>query len=326
LEEVMRGTRRRRLAAIALLLCAAPLAAQPGGQPIRIIFPYAAGGSGDTLARLIADKMQDGLRRPVIVEDRTGAAGRIGVMDVKNGTPDGTTLLLTPIATMSIYPNVYSNLDYDPVKDFAAITQLGTFDLGIAVGPQIEAKTLQELIAWAKANPKEANFAMPGAGSLPHFLGILLGRKAGIDLRAVPYRGSAAGLADVVAAHIAMIVTTTSDLVQMHKAGRIRVLATSGKERSPFLPDVPTFREAGYDLVAAGWYGMLAPAKTPPDVIAKFNTLIVEAVHSPDIKEKMMTFGLVPTGTSAAEFASIVKADKEFWGPPIKASGFTPED
>ncbi len=314
------------LAAFAAALAAAPLYAQIGEQPIRIIFPYAAGGSGDTLARLIADKLQDGLHRPVIVEDRTGAAGRIGVMDVKNAAPDGNTLLLTPIATMSIYPNVYAKLDYDPIRDFAAIAQLGTFDLGIAVGPQVPAKTLQELIAWAKANPTEANFATPGAGSLPHFLGILFSRKAGIDLRAVPYRGSAAGLADVMAGHIAMIVTTTSDLVQMHKAGRIRILATSDKARSPFLPDVPTFREAGYDIVGTGWYGMLAPAKTPPDVIAKLNTLIVAAVRSPDIKDKMTAFGLVPTGTSAAEFAAIVKADKDFWGPPIKASGFTPTD
>ncbi len=310
----------------AAALSSVPLLAQVGEQPVRIIFPYAAGGSGDALSRLIADKLQDGLHRPVIVEDRTGAAGRIGVMDVKNAAPDGSTLLLTPIATMSIYPNVYAKLDYDPIKDFAAISQLGTFDLGIAVGPQVPAKTLQELITWAEANSKEANFATPGAGSLPHFLGILLGRKAGIDLRAVPYRGSAAGLADVAAGHIAMIVTTTSDLVQMHKAGRIRILATSDKARSPFLPDVPTFREVGYDIVGTGWYGMLAPAKTPPDVIDKLNKLIVAAVRSPDIKDKMLAFGLVPTGTSAAEFAAIVKADKEFWGPPIKASGFTPTD
>ncbi len=314
------------LAALAALLLAVPLRAQIGEQPIRIIFPYAAGGSGDTLARLIADKMQAGLNRPVIVEDRTGAGGRIGVNDVKNAAPDGNTLLLTPIAPMSIYPNVYAKLDYDPIKDFAAIAQLGTFDLGIAVGPQVQAKTLKELIDWAKAHPSEANFAVPGAGALPHFLGILFARKAGIDMRAVPYRGSAAGLADVMAGHIAMIVTTTSDLVQMHKAGRIRILATSDKARSPFLPDVPTFREAGYDIVGTGWYGMFAPAKTAPETIARFNALIVAAVQSPDLKERMLAFGLQPTGTAADEFAKIVQTDLAFWGPPIKASGFTPTD
>jgi tripartite-type tricarboxylate transporter receptor subunit TctC len=314
------------LAAIAATLLTVPLYAQIGEQPIRIIFPYAAGGSGDALARLIADKMQAGLNRPVIVENRTGAGGRIGVNDVKNAPPDGNTLLLTPIAPMSIYPNVYAKLDYDPIKDFAAIAQLGTFDLGIAVGPQVEAKTLKELINWAKTHPGEANFAVPGAGALPHFLGILFARKAGIDMRAVPYRGSAAGLADVMAGHIAMIVTTTSDLVQMHKAGRIRILATSDKARSPFLPDVPTFREAGYDVVGTGWYGMFAPAKTPPDIIARYNALVLAAVKSPELKDKMLAFGLQPTGTSADEFAKIVQADLAFWGPPIKASGFTPTD
>lgn len=314
------------LAALAALLSIVPLRAQIGEQPIRIIFPYAAGGSGDTLARLIADKMQAGLNRPVIVEDRTGAGGRIGVNDVKNAAPDGNTLLLTPIAPMSIYPNVYAKLDYDPIKDFAAIAQLGTFDLGIAVGPQVQATTLKELIDWTKTHPSEANFAVPGAGALPHFLGILFARKAGIDLRAVPYRGSAAGLADVMAGHIAMIVTTTSDLVQMHKAGRIRILATSDQARSPFLPDVPTFRETGYDIVGTGWYGMFAPAKTPPETIARFNALIVAAVQSPDLKERMLAFGLQPTGTSADQFAKTVQADLAFWGPPIKASGFTPTD
>jgi tripartite-type tricarboxylate transporter receptor subunit TctC len=324
----MRGFHAMRagLAAIAVLLSALALQAQTLEQPIRIIFPFTAGGSGDALARLIADKMQSALNHPVIVEDRSGAAGRIGVNDVKASTADGSTLLLTPIAPMSVYPYVYAKLDYDPIKDFAALSELGTFDFGIAVGPQLEAKTLKDLVAWAKANPTEANFAIPGAGALPHFLGVLFGREAKIDLRAVPYRGSAAGVADVIAGHIPIIVTTTSDLVQMAKAGRIRVLATSGKARSPFLPDVPTFREAGYDLVATGWYGMFAPAKTPPETITRLNKIIVDAVQSPDVRDRMLSFGLQPTGTSPEEFAQIVKADSELWAPAVKASGFKPED
>lgn len=317
---------RFAVAAMAIWLCAGPVRAQMGEQPIRIIFPFAAGGSGDALARLIADKMHGSLNRPVIVEDRTGASGRIGVNDVKNAAPDGTTLLLTPIAPMSLYQHVYAKLDYDPIKDFAAISELGTFDFGIAVGPEVNAKSLKELVDWAKANPKEANFAVPGAGTLPHFLGVLLGREAKIDLRDVPYHGSAAGVADVIAGHIPIIVTTTSDLVQMHKAGRIRVLATSDKSRSPFLPDVPTFRESGYDLTATGWYGIFAPAKTPPDVVARLNTVIVDAVRSADVNERLLAFGLQPTGTSAAEFAKIVQANSDLWAPAVKASGFTPED
>jgi tripartite-type tricarboxylate transporter receptor subunit TctC len=320
----------RRFVFAALALSAVGFASAAGRaqlleQPIRIIFPFAAGGSGDALSRLIADKMQAGLNRPVIVESRTGAAGRLGTAAVKAAAPDGNTLLITPIAPISIYPHVYPKLDYDPFNDFAPISQLGIFDFGIAVGAQVEAKTLRDLVEWFKANPGKGSYAIPAAGSLPHFLGVMFGRAAALDLRHVPYRGSAAGLADVVAGHVPMIVTTTADLVQMAKAGRIRVLATSDKERSAFLPEVPTLREAGYDLVATGWYGVFAPAKTPAEIVESYNKVIVEAVKSPDVQERLRAFGLQPTGTSAAEFVAIVRADSDRWAPAVKASGFSPE-
>ncbi|MGC1780222.1 MAG: Bug family tripartite tricarboxylate transporter substrate binding protein [Xanthobacteraceae bacterium] len=314
------------LAAAAVLAAVLPLRAELPTQTIRIVFPFTPGASGDTLARLIAQKMHDSLNRTVIVENRLGADGRIGVNDVKNSAPDGSTLLITPIAPISVYQHVYKKLTYDPINDFAPISQLATFDFAIAVGPQVPVKTLKDLIDWAKANPTEANFAIPGAGTLPHFLGVLLGRDAKIDLRAVPYHGSAAGLADVIADHIPIIITTTSDLVQMHKAGRIHILATSGRVRSTFVPDVPTFTEAGYNLVASGWYGMFAPAKTPPDVVAVINKAVVAAVHMPDVKARMQTFGLEPTGTSPEAFAKIVRDDSDFWAPAVKASGFSPND
>jgi tripartite-type tricarboxylate transporter receptor subunit TctC len=316
----------RALAIVVVSLFAAPLHAQVGEQPIRIIFPFAPGGSGDTVARLIANKMSDALKRPVIIENRTGADGRIGVRAVKDAAPDGDTLLLTPIAPMAIYQHVYAHLDYDPINDFAPLSELGTFDFGIAVGPQLNVKTLKDLVDWAKANPSDANYAIPGTGTLPHFLGTMFGRIAGIDLRAVPYHGSAAGLTDLVAGHIPIEITTTADLVQMAEAGRIRVLATSNAGRSPFLPNVPTLREAGYNLIATGWYGMFAPAKTPPDVIAKLNKVIVDAVRSPDVEHRFLAFGLQPTGTSAAAFADIQKDDSEKWAPAVKASGFKPDE
>jgi len=284
-----------RWAAIAALVSLIPgvgqLRAQIGEQPIRIIFPFAAGGSGDAVSRLIADRMRIALDRPVIVEKRAGADGRIGVRVVKEAAPDGITLLLTPIAPVAVYQHVYAKLDYDPIADLAPIFQVGAFDFGIAVGPQVEAKTLQDLVAWAKANPSQASFAVPGAGALPHFLGVMLARTAGIDLRAVPYRGSAAGLADLVAGHAPIEITTTSDLVQMHKAGRIRVLATSDKARSPFLPDVPTFGEAGYNLVATGWYGMFAPA--PPDIVARLNAVLPR--NSPPYRRRRRNNGHPPS-------------------------------
>jgi len=315
--------------AVAILVAAifaGPLHAQVGEQSIRIIFPFAAGGSGDAAARLIANNMRAALNRSVIVENRPGADGRIGVRAVKEAVPDGNTLLLTPIAPISVYQHVYGHLDYDPIHDFIPIAEVGTFDFGIAVGPHMEAKTLNDLVAWAKANPSQANFAIPAAGTLPDFLGVMFARAAGIDLRAVPYHGSAAGLADLIAGHIPIEITTTADLVQMHKDGQIHVLATSGKERSPFLPDVPTLRESGYDLAATGWYGMFAPAKTPPDVVQRLNKEIVDAVHSPEFRDRMLAFGLQPTGTSADAFAKIVEYDSELWAPAIKASGFKPQE
>jgi tripartite-type tricarboxylate transporter receptor subunit TctC len=317
---------RGAIAVAAVCLIAAPLHAQIGEQPIRIIFPFAAGGSGDTVARLIADKMRAALGRAVIVENRTGADGRIGVRLVKDAAPDGNTLLLTPIGPLAIYQHFYTHLDYDPIADFTPLAQVGTYDFGIAVGPQTDAKTLKELVDWAKANPADANYAIPGAGTLPHFLGVMFGRAAKIDLRPVPYHGSAAGLTDLVAGHIPIEITTASDLVQMAEAGRIRILATSNRRRSPFLPNVPTLREAGYDLVASGWYGMFAPAKTPPEIVARLNKAIVDAVRSPDVEHRLLAFGLQPTGTSAAAFADIQKDDSEKWAPAVKASGFRPEE
>ncbi len=228
----MRVHRFLQFASIAVCTIAmlAVAQAQVGGEPIRIIFPFAAGGSGDALARLIADKMRASLNRPVIVENRTGAAGRIAVNAVKNAAPDGNTLLLTPIAPLAIYQHVYKSLDYDPIHDFEPLSQLATFDFGVAVGQQVPAKSLKELVAWAKGDPARTNFGMPAAGSLPHFLGIMFGRDTGMDLRAIIYRGSAAALADVVAGHVPMLFTTTSDMVEMHRAGRVRVLATSDQQ------------------------------------------------------------------------------------------------
>ncbi|OQW57541.1 MAG: hypothetical protein A4S14_20320 [Proteobacteria bacterium SG_bin9] len=312
---------------VAGLLSATVAQAQITEQPLRIIFPFAAGGTGDALARLVAEKMRVGLNRPVIVESRSGAAGRIGVQAVKAASPDGSTILITPIAPVAVYQHVYKNLGYDPLTDLDAVSQLNTFDFGIAVGPKLaDVKSLKELVAWAKANPNEANYATPGAGTLPHFLAVLFGQKAGLDLRHVSYRGSAPALTDLVGGQLPMIVTTVSDLTEMHKDGRVRVLAVSGAERSRFMPEVPTLAELGYDLRASGWYGLFAPAKTPPDVVAKLSKAAVDAVKSPDVAERMLTLGLQPTGTSAAEMAAIQKRDSAFWAPAVKASRFTAED
>jgi len=313
-----------------IVACAAlapplPARAQVGEQPIRIVFPFAAGGSGDALARLIAEHLRLALGQPVIVENRAGAQGRIGVQAVKAAAGDGKTLLLTPVAPMSVYGHVYKALAYDPVRDFQPIAQVATFDFAIAVGPQVPAKSLQELVAWVKANPSEGSYGTPAAGTLPHFFAVTFARTAGLDLRHVGYRGSAAALTDLIGGQIPIVVTTTSDVLEQHKGGRIRVLATSDKARSPFLPEVPTFREAGYAIEGSGWYAVYAPAATPANVVARLNAAIVAAVRKPEVKERLLAFGLVPTGTSPAELAAIQQADSELWAPAVKASGFTPE-
>jgi tripartite-type tricarboxylate transporter receptor subunit TctC len=313
------------LAAVALAFPAGLARAQLGEQPIRIVFPFAAGGSGDALARVLADAMRAELNRAVIVENRTGAAGRIGVQAVKAAAPDGLTLLLTPIAPVAVYQHVYPALEYDPIADFQPVTQVATFEFGLAVGPQVPAKSLNELVEWLKANPAQRSYATPGAGTLPHFFGVLFARAAGLELQHINYRGSAAALTDLIGGQVPVLVTTATDLIETHKAGRIRVLATSDKARSPFLPDLPTFREAGYDIEGTGWYGVFAPARTPPDIVERYNKVLVAAVRSPQIRDRLIGFGLAPTGTSVADFAAIQRADSARWAPAVKASGFTPQ-
>jgi tripartite-type tricarboxylate transporter receptor subunit TctC len=301
------------------------LRSQGSEPPIRIVFPFAAGGSGDALARLLAEHMRVELNRPVIVENKTGAAGRIGVQAVKGAPPDGSTILLTPIAPVAIYQHVYDPLGYDPVADLEPLAQVATFEFAVAVGAQIPAKTLTELVDWLRANPAAANYGTPAAGTLPHFFAVSFGRASGLDLRHVGYRGSAAALTDLVAGQIAMVFTTTSDLLEMHKIGRIRILATSDQQRSPLLPEIPTFREEGYAIQGTSWYAMYAPAKTSAQTVSQLNGVIVGALRRPELKERLLALGLYATGTSPQELAKIQKADSELWAPAIKASGFTPK-
>jgi tripartite-type tricarboxylate transporter receptor subunit TctC len=299
--------------------------AQPAGQPIHLIFPFVAGGTGDALARILAERMQSALGQPVIVENRAGATGQIGTMAVKTGAPDGATLLITPGGPMTLVPHYNPSLGYDTETDFAPVSHIVTFDFAIAVNSEVPAKNLKELADWLKAHPEKALYAHPGSGTSQHFFGILFGRTLGINFTPVSYRGSAAALNDVIGGQVPVLFSLTSDVIEQHRAGRIRVLATSDRERSRYFPDVPTFRESGFDVHGTGWYAIYAPAKTPAPVIARLNKVIVEAVHSPEIASKLEAMGFKPTGTSPAELADIQKAESAFWGPVVKASGFKPE-
>jgi len=313
------------LTAAVLLAAAAPATAQIAEQPIKIVFPYAAGGIGDAFARLLADSLRTGLNgQPVVVENVTGAAGRTGARAVVNAAPDGKTLLFTPIAPVAVHNLVYKDLGFDPLTDLTPVSLVAEFEFGIAVGPKVPAKNLKELIEWAKANPNQASYGSPGAGALPHFFGVLFGKAAGIDLVHIGYKGSAAAITDLVGGQIPIVVTTTSDLLAQHQAGKIRILATSDSKRSPLVPEVPTFKEAGYDIVGTSWYAVFAPAKTPADVREKYAKILAATVQTPENKERLLKMGLYAAGTTPDELGKVQKRDSAHWAPAVKASGFTP--
>lgn len=315
-----------RLIAAALFACLAlPAAAQQGTITIVVGFP--AGATSDILSRLVADEMRAKLGQPVIVENKAGAGGRIGNETVKAAKPDGTTLLMTPVATMSIYPHSFGNLRYDPFNDFRPVAHLSDFQLGIGVSADVPAKTLKEYVALVKKEPKKyGNYASAAAGSIPHFLGVLFARTAGIELTHVPYKGTAPALQALAGGEIAAISTVNADINRLVQGGRARLLAVAGEKRDPAFPDVPTFKEAGYDMPAAtpSWYALFAPAATPDAAVKRLADAAIAAVKSEAVNQRLTNMGLQPTGYGPDELKRIMKLDYDRWGPVIKASGFKP--
>jgi tripartite-type tricarboxylate transporter receptor subunit TctC len=295
-------------------------------KPVKLLVGFAAGGTADIIARVVAEKMTASLGQPVIVENRPGAIGRITADAVKAAAPDGTMIMVMPIGPMAVVPHVYKDITYDPIKDFTPIALGATFQFALAAGPASGAKTWNEFAAWAKANPTKAAYATSGAGSLPHFFGVLLGRGIGVEMVHVPYKGSAAYLNDLVGGQIPAAVDAIADLTELHRAGKVRVLASSGATRSTALPDVPTFNELGVKGVEAmGWFGFFAPAKTPQPIVEALNQAINKALQSPDVAEKLSKLGMDPATGTPEQFAAIVAADYAKWGPIVKSSGFKPD-
>jgi tripartite-type tricarboxylate transporter receptor subunit TctC len=313
-----------RILIIAAVLAAAPASAQD--RAIRIVLGYPPGATSDTLARLVAEKMRQGLGQPVIVENKPGAAGRIAPETVKSAPADGTTLLLTPLANMVTFPHVYKSLRYDVFRDFVPLAHLANFDLGLAVNANVPAKTLKEYVELVKKDPKMGDYASAAAGSLPHFFAVMFARSAGIEMNHVPFKGTAPALQALVGGQISAASVVLSDIAQLHRSGKVRALAASGAKRSQFLPEVPTFREQGYDIEGSAWYALYAPAGTPPDVVARLSKAAVDGIRAPDMQEKLANLFLEPTGLGPAQLGAIHKADYDKWGPVIRASGFTPED
>ena len=309
-----------------LLWLAVPVLAQEG--TIKILVGFPPGATSDTLTRIVAEHMARTLKQPVVVENKAGAGGRIANEQVKAAAPDGTTLLLTPVATMSIFPHSYAGqLRYDPFKDFAPVAHLSNFQVGLGVQAAVPAKTLAEYVAWVKADPARNGFyASAAAGSIPHFFGVMFAREAGITLTHVPYKGTAAAMQALAAGEVSAVSTVVSDIRPLVTAGKARLLAVAGEQRDPGFPEVPTFRQQGFDLVAQPWYGLFAPAGTPPATIDRLNKAAVAAVQDPAVHKRLVEMGLEPTGQGPAQLAAVMKADFERWGPPIKESGFKPGD
>lgn len=291
------------------------------GDLLKFIYPYAPGSGGDVLVRVLADDLQKKLGLSAIVDNKPGADGRIGVREVKHAAPDGNTLLFTPFGTMVLFPTVFKNLPYDAFADFAPVTQALTFDFGLAAGPMSGAKSLAELTAWLKKNPDKGNVGVPGLGALPHLLPLKYAADAGVKVQAIAYKGTAPALTAAMSGETALVCAPLADLIAQHKAGAIHLLATSGKTRSPYLPDVPTFVDQGFKIEGSGWYGIFAPARTPPETVAKLNKALTDSIHSPTFQERAKSVYLTATGTTSEQLAAIQKADYERWKPVIEAAG-----
>jgi len=308
-------------AAIAL-----PARAQSSLGTAKIISGFPPGGTIDVLARRIAEKLTGSYAPHVYVDNKPGAAGQIGVITLKDANPDGSNLLLTPSSMLSIYPYTYPRLQYK-LDDVAPVSLGAYINHGMAVGPVVpdSVKTMKEFIAWARSSPAQANYGSPGAGSMPHLIGVLLAKSATVDLRHVPYRGSVPGVQDLVGGQIASFCGPIGDYLPHVKAGKLRVLAISGKGRSPFLPDTPTLRELGYPLTVREWYGFFLPGKANAETVRRAAAYLQPALSQPDLVEFGRSFGLEIGPSSATALADLLKADAEEWRRIIQQIGFTAE-
>ncbi len=307
----------------------AQAAAQPAVDQLKIITGFPAGGTADATSRRVAEKLRgDYVRESVVVDNKTGAGGRIAIDAVKASAPDGKTLLLAPHSTLSVYPYIYKQLSYDPFTDLVPVSMGSSFAIGLAVGPMVpdSVKTLKDFAVWCKANPTKANYGSPAPGSTPHFTGWMLGNELGFDFKHVPYRGSVPGVADVVGGQIASMCTPVGDFLQFAKAGRLRILATSDVKRTRFTPDVPTFQESGVSGVQHGeWFAFFAPKGTPANLVASASTAIQKALAMQDVRDSLSLLGLEAQGSAAATLQKALKFEYDRWGPIVKRIGFTAE-
>ncbi len=324
----------RRRAAIASLLMACAvvpgstcaLAASTPGPPLRILVGFTAGGTTDLAARVLAEHLGPLLGRTVVVDNRTGASGRIAASALKHAPPDGSTVMLAPMVVTTLAPMVWPRLDYDPVRDFAPVAHVAEFAIALAVNSEVPAHNIADFVAWVGASPARASYGVSASGSLPHLFGVIVGRATGIPWIVVPYRGRAPMESDLAGGRIPAAMDAVSNLIELHRAGRTRIIATSGIRRSSLLPDVATFREQGLPAVAGnGWIAMHAPAGAPQAFVDDLAAAVNEALRRPDVRQRLMALGFEPTGGTARELAVRSAEEVARWGPLIRAEGFRAE-
>ncbi len=292
-------------------------------RPVRIIIPFGPGGAADSLPRLIAPKLTEAWGQPIVIENRTGAAGNIGMEAGAKAVPDGYTLTSAPVGNLAINPQIYSKLAYDVFKDFTPISLIGSVHNVLVVNPSVPAQSLGEFVAHAKANPGKLSFGSGGVGSQAHMGGELLKSMTGIDMLHVAYKGVGDSMKDLLGGQLTMVCAQVPSAAPLVKAGKLRALGVASVRRSPVLPEVPTVDEAagirGFEAVS--WYALVGPAGMPAEVVARIQSEVAKAVQSPDVRDKMLGMGAEPVGSTQAQLVAVMKQDYDRYGAIIRRLG-----
>ena len=323
-----RNLRRTLLAAGALMGVMRGVSAQtPAGRVTRVLVGVPPGGGLDASARLMADSIKD-VAGNVVIDNRPGAALRLAIEATKRAEPDGSTLLFSPISPFTIYPHIYKKLSYEYATDFVCISPFCTVDFALGVPGSSPINTVADYVAAVRADPKKyASFAVPSAGAAPHFTGAQFARITGLPLEYVPYKGSAPAMQDLIGGNVPAAFNLSGEFLQYLPAKRVKVLATTGERRSPFLPDVPTFSELGFrDMVLSEWFGLFAPAQTPAGVVDTLSAAVVKAVQRPDVQTRLAGLGYVPLGLDPRAASRRLAEEAAVWGRVVKATGFTVQE
>lgn len=320
--------RRRNLllsATSAVPLLSVSTAFSQSEKPIRILVGFPAGTGIDVGARVLGERMSQYLKQPVLIDNRPGAGAQLAAALLKAAPADGNTLLFTPMVIPVLAPMVFSKLPYDAQKDLVPVGHVCNFFFGLAVRNDFPAKDVKELVAWLKANPEKAMFGSPAIGGLPHFFGVLVGREAGLsEFLHIPLYNSTVTLPTaLIGGQVPVGIDVTNEWVQLARAGKVRILATSGSQRSKVVPDIPTFSEQGYpNIVGGGWFAMYAPSNTPATAVDRINEAMNRALAQSDVAERFLSLGYEPGGGTPSELIRLMQTDTKRWAPVVKASGF----